>query len=247
MSALPYFLAATSRSGSNFIMDVLNATDKIGFLKEHLYHHRENMMDYDDDTINACWTEAKSNSFRNGYWGTKIDPYELKFVNKWFEINGVFQNEIKWIWLSREDKIAQAISSLKAHESGVWHVIPDNKSKADYKPFPGVVHESEYNFDIEIDLDDIPKRMALYYALDKIWERYFDRYDILPLRITYEDYIAPESWADLIERVFDFLGVDCPKIPDIKRSDMKHIRQSKDNKHYKAFLRRYLPDPEGIV
>jgi LPS sulfotransferase NodH len=81
-----------------------------------------------------------------------------------------------YIHLSRHDKVAQAVSLLKAQQGGLWHRAADGTERERLAPPVTLVYDAN--------------RLArLVYELetdDAAWNRWFSQFGIEPLRLTYE-------------------------------------------------------------
>ena len=81
-----------------------------------------------------------------------------------------------YLHLSRNDKVAQAVSRLMAEQTGLWHVSKDGAERerlwAGRKP--------------AYDAQRLSKLVATLEAHDAAWRNWFSRQGIEPLRIPYE-------------------------------------------------------------
>lgn len=101
-----------------------------------------------------------------------------------------------YIHLSRQDKIAQAVSRLKAEQSGLWHIASDGSERERLKPG----HEPAY------DTQYLSKLLVEYEQHDADWQSWFAQQDIQPVRITYEA-LSTEPQATLAI-ILSALGLD---------------------------------------
>jgi LPS sulfotransferase NodH len=101
-----------------------------------------------------------------------------------------------YVHLSREDKVAQAVSRLKAEQTGLWHVAADGTERERLKPGQALVYDarglSEYLAELE--------------RHEASWANWFARQRIQPVRITYEA-LSTEPQATLATVLFA-LGLD---------------------------------------
>ncbi|MEM6309590.1 MAG: Stf0 family sulfotransferase [Pseudomonadota bacterium] len=102
---------------------------------------------------------------------------------------------VKFIYLSREDRVAQAVSLVRADQTGLWHRRADGR-------------ELER---LAVHKDPVFDRIAIANALDHVnglndaWDRWFAAQDLSPLRIIYER-LATEPQRVLAE-VLEKLGL----------------------------------------
>ena len=81
-----------------------------------------------------------------------------------------------FIHLSRPDRLGQAISRIRAEQSGLWHRKADGTELERLSP-PRKEH---------YDAAALRHHIAASEAMDEAWETWFDREAIEPLRITYD-------------------------------------------------------------
>lgn len=109
--------------------------------------------------------------------------------------------KVLFIHLSRQDKLSQAISMVKAEQTGLWHVAPDGSEIERLAP----PSEPEYDFlRIRAKLDELE-------TFDAKWVSWFSEQKIEPLRIVYETLSEQPDAA--IRAICRELGVPEPS-PD---------------------------------
>lgn len=85
-----------------------------------------------------------------------------------------------YIHLTRQDKVAQAISLLKADQSGLWHLHADGSERERVKPNQEPVYDPQV----------LAEQVAAYEQHDAAWLNWFAAQNIEPTRITYEGLAA---------------------------------------------------------
>lgn len=113
-------------------------------------------------------------------------------MNRAIVWNDIFPN-CKHIFLTRRNKVRQAVSWWKAINDGVWHIEKGEKSN-------NLFVEEKYNFDA---LSHLFKEAIL---IECAMQEYFKKYNIIPLNIVYEDYI--EDFEGTIGQIIDFLEIE---------------------------------------
>ena len=108
-----------------------------------------------------------------------------------------------FIHLTRQDKIEQAISYLKAEQSGLWHAAPDGTELERLSP-----HRNP-----SYDRDQIRACVETMTAYDKGWLSWFDQDGITPHRISYTDLSADP--AATLRTLMEHLGLDPAGAADI--------------------------------
>jgi trehalose 2-sulfotransferase len=111
---------------------------------------------------------------------------------------------ILYLHLSREDKLAQAVSLIKAEQTGLWHVAPDGTEIERLAPPK----------DPEYDFERIRRELAELESYDTAWNSWFAEQQITPLRIGYETLSADP--AATLTRICAALGIPAPKPAEVK-------------------------------
>jgi LPS sulfotransferase NodH len=102
----------------------------------------------------------------------------------------------RFIYLTRADKLAQAISHERAAQSGLWH------RNADGSVYERLTPEGPVGY----DFDQIALRMAEAKARDEAWRIWFSDERIDPLVLAYDDLSTDPRAA--LQRVLIYLGLD---------------------------------------
>lgn len=109
-----------------------------------------------------------------------------------------------YIHLSRQDKLAQAISLLTARQTGLWHRSADGSELERTAPHREPVY----------DADAIRVQVGELEAQDAAWHGWFAAHRIEPLRLTYED-LARDPQAGL-RLVLTALGLSAARASEIR-------------------------------
>ena len=109
-----------------------------------------------------------------------------------------------YVHLSRRDKVGQAISLVKAQQSGLWHVAPVGTELERLAP-PA---EPEYDF------ARLHREVLELEGFDAEWNTWFAEQGIAPHRIAYEDLSADP--AGELARLCAALGIEAPDRVDVK-------------------------------
>jgi LPS sulfotransferase NodH len=112
--------------------------------------------------------------------------------------------KILYLHLSRADKLAQAVSFIKAQQTGLWHIAPDGTEIERLAP----PQEPEYDF------ERIRHEVMTLESYDAAWNTWFEAQDITPLRIFYER--LSENPAQTLARICDALGILAPHADHVK-------------------------------
>jgi trehalose 2-sulfotransferase len=101
-----------------------------------------------------------------------------------------------YIHLSRTDKVVQAVSLVKALQTGLWHLAPDGTERERTSPAK----------DTAYDRNRIGKYIRDLTAQDQAWSRWFAENRIVPLALTYEALSREPRGA--LESVLSALSLD---------------------------------------
>jgi trehalose 2-sulfotransferase len=114
---------------------------------------------------------------------------------------------LRYLWLTRHDKVRQGISWHRAVKTQHWRSTD-----------AGVGGAPEATFDFEA-IDSLVEVAA---AADRAWRGYFDRHGIEPLVIIYEE--LEQDPEQTCRQVLDFLQVSAP--PPSSLAKWRHQRQA---------------------
>jgi LPS sulfotransferase NodH len=115
----------------------------------------------------------------------------------------------RFIHLTRADKLSQAISLLKAQQTGLWHVAVDGSEleRTDAPRTP------------EYDAAAISDTIATLTDYDRGWANWFAQQAIEPIRLTYDD--LAEAPTESLCKLLDTLSLDPTAAntvtPDVKK------------------------------
>lgn len=199
---LAYLICATPRSGTTLLCDLLEATGQAG--RPQSYYRRQDMetraRDFDlrpaDFPDPAAFDRAYLSAvLAAGAAGTGI--FGLRLM--WGTVGELLERlarlypgateaamltqafgPLVHIHLSRGDKVAQAISLLKAEQSGLWHVGADGADRQRVGPGGPVAYDEGRIAGLVAELE----------CDDAAWTAFFARHGIEPVRVAYEDLAA---------------------------------------------------------
>jgi len=93
---------------------------------------------------------------------------------------GAAFGSVRYIHLSRGDKVAQAVSLLKAARTGLWHKGADGSDRERYDAEGEAVYDPRQMDDTVAELD----------SYDAAWRAWFAAENIVPFSIVYERFAA---------------------------------------------------------
>jgi len=242
-SASTYIICTNPRSGSWLLSQGLASTSLAGNprewfnIQEEQEHRARWRMDHRFDLNYATYfgiARAESTT-SNGISGIKLHYYQFAELLQRLEsvsgLHGLTSSQLmskafpnaKYIWLTRRDKVRQAISFLLASATDQWWLIegsePDPPEGSPAYP--------------EFDPNAIARREQLLKKKDREWHAYFEQNHIAPLIIHYEDLAS--DYPGTIRSVLDWLGI--PGASDIYIPPARLRRQS--NALSEEWLTRY--------
>ncbi|MEO0544199.1 MAG: Stf0 family sulfotransferase [Pseudomonadota bacterium] len=103
---------------------------------------------------------------------------------------------LRYIHLTRPDKLAQAVSYIRAAQSGIWHRNADGS----------IYEELPRNGASGYDFIAIRDQVAEFEQADTAWREWFDREGIQPLKITYDALAADPK--GILADVLAWIGLD---------------------------------------
>jgi LPS sulfotransferase NodH len=185
-----YMVATSPRSGSTYFCLLLWRSGVLGAPMEYLNFKSSGgiVERLGGGSITDYWGELRRlRTSPNGVFGFKI------FVGNYVQTLKIHPDLVphiqsdRVIYLRRLDKIAQAVSHLKAIQSGSW--------------FAGIGARAETKY----DFTELLRCYRWAKHQDFLWEKLFSLTASEPLRLTYEEVVENPSSA--VERVCSYLGV----------------------------------------
>jgi len=129
-----------------------------------------------------------------------------------------------FVWMTRDDSLAQAVSWWKSMTTGRW------------------VDREQPLAEPRYDAAGIAGRLRRVEADNRSWRRWFDANEIDPLRLTYEQLAADPSVQ--ARRVLEFVGVEVPR--DFSASPGTAVHSDATNREWIERFRAEPPAPEPV-
>ncbi|MEM9762595.1 MAG: Stf0 family sulfotransferase [Pseudomonadota bacterium] len=195
---MSYILCATPRSGSTMLCDLLAACDAgrpASLFREQSIPCYARCFGIDESTptegpafdrayLDGALSQGRSAS---GIFGMRLMWESLDGLLK--RLDGLFPNQrddaarlsaafgpVRFVHLSRDDKVAQAVSLLRAQQSGLWHRHADGSAREQLAPI------AERGFDAQ----RLAAMVKTATEQDAAWVSWFTQHAIAPISITYE-------------------------------------------------------------
>jgi LPS sulfotransferase NodH len=101
-----------------------------------------------------------------------------------------------YIHLARQDKVAQAVSLVKAMQTGLWHIAADGTEVERLAPPRAPMYDHKL----------LQHHVAEFERFDREWNNWFELQKITPVRVEYET--LSEDPAGVLRNILDHLGLD---------------------------------------
>ena len=235
----PFVIAANGRSGSHFLMDLINSSGVLYPIGEYLPRSVDHPSFSDDHVLSFFedlffdLNNRQTLADDDVVWGTKVDMNQLVFLNRFLKLCNVDPSSLKWIWLSRKNKILQALSFFRADYSDVWSLREESSTDD--------VSLASSDLTDVISIRSVFQRSGIIALLDFFWDVFFHENGIVPYKIFYEDIVLSECLDSVVANIFDFLDVDY-SLPFGVSSKHLMIRDIDNDFLYRKILEKTLEE-----
>ena len=210
-----YIICATPRCGSHLLAEALQTTGIAGKPDEYFLPNKHGQLQNEAGVIAERFGEKSLEEFRqlvlelgsssNNVFGIILHGTYLQSIINNFQnmphyqtlntadlFAEIFHNP-KYIWIQRRDKVRQAISWLKASETGIW------------SQFKGAEIGLKLNKEPQYDYYIIDQYYKFFIELEKTWADFFETYQIEPFVVVYEELV--EKYEQTQFELLDFLDI----------------------------------------
>ncbi len=221
-----FLLCITPRSGSSMLSDVLARTGAVGKAEEHFPSSAAAplpawMVECGgvDGVLAALGRHAPA-----GYFGIKGDLFQLFPLIAANRFTGA-QCELRHIYLTRRNRVGQAVSLARAVRTNQWH------------------SSDPWVADPELTFREILERLHYIRTMESDWETVFTALGVKPLRLVYEEVVANQ--VETFERIRTHLDVEWRVPPAQITSTYEPLRE----RYNPEWLRRMRSafDPPRVV
>lgn len=204
------FVCATKRSGSTFIGRWIAQQPDLPYVREwfQAFQINESRRRYglpENVPLETLIKQIRAHEKQGDWFGIKIMWDNLvgllsKRTDPGFkdaslkELVAAYFPNAKFVWITRENKTAQAVSLAKALQTGVWEVRPNGP-----KPVPRD-HTLRYSF---LGIDEQRQVVA---DEESEWANFFEEAGIEPLKISYEAF--KDDPPKYIAKIRALMGLD---------------------------------------
>ena len=188
-----YVIASSARSGSNFLASQLWNTGVLGAPCEYLnpnfeMHTMMNRLKASSPADYIAKLVARRTS-ANGIFGLKAHFHNFEAFLKDYPALLEVLSPVAYVYISREDKVAQAVSMAKAYQTASWtSAMKGNQTASRY------------------DRALIAKCLEEIEQQETSWLRWFEARRIKPFTVTYEQLTADPAAA--VDDIVALLGAE---------------------------------------
>ena len=214
-----YIICTSPRSGSTLLCKLLSATGKCGNPDSHFHEPSiaDWLVDYglsggqfpnESAALTAIFDAArKRGSGNTGMFGLRMQRHSFTYFMRQMEIlypgfssdseriQAAFGNTL-FIHLTRSNKLEQAISLLKATQSGLWHLATDGTE------LERLTEPQEPAYDAHAITQNLVELTEFEYE----WKAWFASEKLEPLHVTYDELSGDPS--EVLARILVQLGLD---------------------------------------
>jgi len=222
MRIATYVICTSPRSGSTLLCDLLKSTGVAG--NPGSWFHRPSLdglgvsaTEYDEaDRVDRLFQAARGlGSGTSNVFGLRLqrDSFEF-FFETLRRLHPVGTSDVNcfersfgstlFIHLSRRDKIEQAISCVRAQQTGLWHVAVDGSELERVAP----------HRDPHYDAAAIEAQVEIFAEFDRLWTAWFRQQRIEPFRVSYAR-LATDP-ALVTREILASLGLDPRRADDVE-------------------------------
>ncbi|MFZ0390340.1 MAG: Stf0 family sulfotransferase, partial [Calditrichia bacterium] len=195
-AALFYMICSVPRSGSTLLSSGLWDTKLAGAPMEYFNKSRWMPQFYKrwqpesfEDYIELLKGKRTG---PNGVFGFKIHLHDFTEILGKQSPEQIFPG-LKYIFIKRRNHLEQAISYVKAMQTGQWS-----------SDMP--LRKNHLNF----DFDEIKRRIQMVRNQEKGWKQYFDANNIDCFEVVYEDFV--KDYESTLKGVLNYLNIEMPAV-----------------------------------
>lgn len=255
-------ICTTPRSGSTYFANTLRGAGCFGVPEEwlHPYNYEPVLQkkgfsaDVSARTLIEClWESATTES---GVFAIKTmwDRFEvfLKKAREEYEradiLRGGIPDRLDWpsvkdyfpssriILLTRKDRVGQAISYIRAHQTGIWHRIEGTHEGIEQTSTTEFPEQRQRNY---FDPAFIKLIMDNFRWQEESWRKLFWLERIKPLEIEYECFLQNKD--GVIRQVAELMGLPVDAVNNVQEPPNKPIRDSL-NKFWRSLFAALVND-----
>ena len=236
-----FFVCSSVRTGGYWLCDLLSSTklcgevDGTSIFRDYKWEqrtdfpHKERFACPDDvlcDVVDNIRLDLGKDIF-----GAKLYVKDVPLILRYLALKNIAVSDVKWIYLTRTNKIKQAISFMKAKEMG-WRRTKDN------------AYDATREDDLDISFHGIDAWINHLVITQILWNHFFDVSNITPLTIIYEE-LLDANHLQQIKNVLTHLEIDSTNLTTV---ESEYIKQASafDERVYAEYLEYKTHSPTYI-
>lgn len=217
-----YIICTSPRSGSTLLTQLLRSSGVAGYPRTPF--HKSSVLEWakmkeidlgpstvERDRVRAALRAARAvGRDAQGLFGTRLQRHSFRYFID--DLNAAYPDcrsdverieaafgKTLFVHLTRADKLAQAVSVVRATQTGLWHMAPDGREIERLSPAADPV----------FDAKAIREELRQFEAYDRDWRAWFAEQGIAPLEIQYDALSADP--IGVLRSVLKALNVDPSK------------------------------------
>jgi LPS sulfotransferase NodH len=229
-----YLILSTPRSGSNLLCRGLEDTNFAGIPREHFSPESKYWAQYGQgaDPRDYVARLVAERSSPNGVFGAKVSWRQMVHFGRACRAVPRYRKQplhaiiadllpgVRYLRITRRDKLRQAISYWKAHQTGVWGRAAGQEQAPAAPP--------------AFDFDGISKVRHMLVDHEAGIEQYVARAGDAPFTVVYEELV--DAYEETLRAALRYLDIALP--PDLVIEAPRMVRQA--DAESEAWVDRYL-------
>lgn len=242
-----YFVIATPRSGSTLLGQALNTSDLAGDPREHFGHRMGYWQErWNTPTLQGFVAQLmRERTTENGVFGAKLLYSHLEHLRQVAAgqpdladapFNDVLQQlfpNLHLLWITRDDKIRQAISYWKAKETGVWGRDQQRPGRAGRGHRQRVKEPRRTGKTAEYNPAGIAAMLATIEAEEAGIARFLADAPFPVLQVHYEELLA--DYPGTTVRILEYLGIELPETLDMGAPRTEQLADARTDEWFARF------------
>lgn len=163
--------------------------------RARLHRYWESTVGFADGTVRDYLDEVVvRRTTPNGVFAVKLHWRQLRALTTDHGVElADFPQPVDWVWIRRRDRLALAVSWVRAAQRNVWNSNEGRRDRLESDRYDAV---------------EIEHALSRAVESEQGWSDFFDANDVHPVEVTFED-LAGDPDA-VTERVLSELGIDLP-------------------------------------
>ena len=228
-----YLIASSYRCGSSYLCWLLWKTGLLGAPSEVLNATSElpqfiNRFKTSEprDYITKILERRVS---KNGVFGVKAHFHHFESYQKQYPALLKRMAPVTYIHINRPDKVAQAVSMVKALQTNRWH------SRMEGGPKPTLHYDREMIANCIADIEE----------QDLAWRRWFKAHKVSPFELTYNE--LTKDAAGVVRRIVELLGVENDEAEEVSVPSVEKQGDETNNEWIERYEREAAADRRRAV